>query len=192
LRGRPAIDLYNLEMEVLDRVYRSPDGYDGPLTNSYSEYEGNARMVMWQELCYMAVESLGICKYHTVFLSPNHLAFKEFSRLIQLNTGMEFSEMDLWNCADRCYTIERLFNLREGMTRADDTLSDRYFDEPTRLGLPVARGKRIDRDKFSAMVSEYYRLHHWDEAGIPTPELLKRLDISDLWPSKKKSETDDG
>jgi aldehyde:ferredoxin oxidoreductase len=36
LRGRPAIDLYNLEMEVLDRVYRSPDGYDGPLTNSYS------------------------------------------------------------------------------------------------------------------------------------------------------------
>ena len=192
LRGRPAIDLYNLEMEVLDRVYRSPDGYDGPLTNSYSEYEGKPRMVMWQELCYMAVESLGICKYHTVFLSPNHLAFKEFSRLIQLNTGMEFSEMDLWNCADRCYTIERLFNLREGMTREDDTLSDRYFDEPTQLGLPVARGKRIDRDKFNTMVSEYYRLHQWDEAGIPTPELLKRLDISDLWPPKKKSETDDG
>jgi len=109
-----------------------------------------------------------------------------------LNTGLEFSEMDLWNCADRCYTIERLFNLREGMTRADDTLSDRYFDEPTRLGLPLARGKRIDRDKFNAMVSEYYRLHQWDEAGIPTAELLKRLDISDLWPSKKKSETDDG
>jgi aldehyde:ferredoxin oxidoreductase len=186
LRGRPAIDLYNLEMEVLDRVYRSPDGYNGPLTNSYSEYEGKPRMVMWQELCYMAVESLGICKYHTVFLSPNHLAFKEFSRLIQLNTGMEFSEMDLWNCADRCYTIERLFNLREGMTREDDTLSDRYFDEPTQLGLPVVRGKRIDRDKFNAMVSEYYRLHQWDKAGIPTAKLLKRLDISDLWPSKKE------
>jgi aldehyde:ferredoxin oxidoreductase len=78
------------------------------------------------------------------------------------------------------------------MTRADDTLSDRYFDEPTRLGLPVARGKHIDRDKFNAMVSEYYRLHQWDDAGIPTPELLKRLAISDLWPSKKKLETVDG
>jgi aldehyde:ferredoxin oxidoreductase len=30
------------------------------------------------------------------------------------------------------------------------------------------------------MLDEYYRLHEWDAAGIPTPELLKRLDISDL------------
>ncbi|MGD9043457.1 MAG: aldehyde ferredoxin oxidoreductase family protein, partial [Desulfobacterales bacterium] len=145
LRGIPAIDLYNLPMELLEKIYREPDGYDGPLTNSFSEYEGKARMVMWQELCYMAVESLGVCKYHTVFLSPNHPAFSEFARLIQLNVGLEFNEMDLWNCANRSYTIERLFNLREGMTRADDMLSDRYFDEPTRLGLPIAQGKHIDR-----------------------------------------------
>ena len=183
LRGIPAIDLYNLPMEVLDRIYRQPDGYDGPLSNSFSAYEGKARMVMWQEQCYMAVESLGVCKYHTVFLSPNHPAFTEFSRWIELNTGLEFSEMDLWDCANRSYTIERLFNLREGMTRDDDWLSDRYFDEPTRLGLPGVRGRRIDRQKFNGMLDEYYRLHQWDEAGIPTPELLKRLDISDLWPS---------
>jgi aldehyde:ferredoxin oxidoreductase len=103
--------------------------------------------------------------------------------LIHLNVGLEFSEMDLWECANRCYTIERLFNLREGMTRADDMLADRYFDEPTRLGLPAARGKCIDRDRFEAMLDEYYRLHEWDETGIPTSELLERLDISDLWPS---------
>ena len=171
-------------MDVLDRIYRHPDGYDGPLTNSFSEYEGKPRMVMWQELCYMAVESIGVCKYHTVFLSPNHPAFAEFSKMIKLNTGLEFSEMDLWDCANRSYTIERLFNLREGMTHADDWLSDRYFDEPTQLGLPGVRGKRIDRQKFKGMLDEYYRLHDWDEAGIPTPELLKRLDISDLWPSR--------
>jgi aldehyde:ferredoxin oxidoreductase len=182
LRGIPAIDLYNLPMDVLDRIYRHPDGYDGPLTNRFSEYEGKPRMVMWQEMCYMAVESLGVCKYHTVFLSPNHPAFTEFSRLIELNTGLEFSEMDLWDCANRSYTIERLFNLREGMTRTDDWLSDRYFDEPTQLGLPGVRGKRIDRQKFKGMLDEYYRLHEWDEAGIPTPELLKKLDIRDLWP----------
>jgi aldehyde:ferredoxin oxidoreductase len=185
LRGIPAIDLYNLPMEVLDRIYRHPDGYDGPLSNSFAAYEGKARMVMWQELCYMAVESLGVCKYHTVFLSPNHPAFTEFSRLIALNTGLEFSEMDLWDCANRSYTIERLFNLREGMARADDWLSDRYFDEPTPLGLPGVRGKCIDRQKFNRMLDEYYRLHEWDEAGIPTAELLKRLDISDLWPSRQ-------
>ena len=182
LRGRPAIDLYNLPMKVLDRVYRNPDGYDGPLTNSFSEYEGKPRMVMWQELNYMAVDCLGICKYHTIFLSPNHPTFGEFKKLIRLNTGLEFTQKDLWDIADRCYTIERLFNLREGMTREDDWLPDRFFDEPTKLGLPVARGKSIDRPKFKAMIDEYYQLHKWDAQGVPTPEFLKRLDISDLWP----------
>ena len=186
LRGMPAIDLYNLPIEVLERIYRSPDGYDGPLTNNFTEYEGKPRMVMWQELCYMAVESLGICKYHTVFLSPNHPAFAEFCRLIQLNTGLEFSEMDLWDCANRCYTIERLFNLREGMSRADDWLPDRYFDESTPLGLPGVRGKCIDRNKFKALVDEYYQLHGWDQEGFPTQALLKRLGISDLGSSLSK------
>ncbi|MEJ5358880.1 MAG: aldehyde ferredoxin oxidoreductase family protein [Desulfobacterales bacterium] len=183
LRGRPAIDLYNLPLPVLERVYRNPDGYSGPLTNSYSAYEGKPRMVQWQELVYMAVDSLGVCKYHTVFLSPNHPQFKEFARLIYLNTGLEFSEREIWDIAERCYTIERLFNLREGMTRKDDWLPDRYFDEPTRLGLPVARGKCIDREKFRAMLDEYYRLHGWDENGVPTPETLTRLGIAELKPA---------
>mmetsp|Transcript_6262 Transcript_6262/g.3508 ORF Transcript_6262/g.3508 Transcript_6262/m.3508 type:complete len:635 (-) Transcript_6262:1175-3079(-) len=180
LRGRPAIDLYNLPMKVLDKVYRNPDGYDGIITNNYSSYEGKARMVMWQELNYMAVDCLGICKYHTVFLSPNHPTFSEFKKLIYLNTGLDFSQMDLWNIANRCYTIERLFNLREGMTRKDDWLPDRYFDEPTKLGLPVARDKCIDRKKFKAMLDEYYMLHEWDNEGIPKPELLERLEINNL------------
>ncbi len=180
LRGRPAIDLYNLPMKVLDRVYRNPDGYDGPLTNNYSEYEGKPRMVMWQELNYMAVDCLGVCKYHTVFLSPNHPTFGEFEKLIYLNTGLKFSQKDIWDVANRCYTIERLFNIREGMGRKDDWLPDRYFDEPTKLGLSVARGKFIDREKFTAMIDEYYRLHEWDENGVPTPELLKKLEIDDL------------
>ena len=180
LRGRPAIDLYNLPMKVLDRVYRNPDGYDGLLTNNYSEYEGKPRMVLWQELNYMAVDCLGVCKYHTIFLSPNHPTFGEFEKLIYLNTGLEISTLDLWNIADRCYTIERLFNIREGMTRKDDWLHDRYFDEPTKLGLPMARGKSIDRKKFTAMLDGYYQLHQWNEDGIPTPELLEKLEILSL------------
>ena len=179
LRGRPAIDLYNLPMKVLDQVYRNPDGYDGPLTNNYSEYEGKSRMVLWQELNYMAVDCLGVCKYHTVFLSPNHPTFGEFKKMIYLNTGLEFTALDLWNIANRCYTIERLFNIREGMTRKDDWLPDRYFDEPTKLGLPVARDKCIDRDKFKAMIDEYYQLHEWDKNGVPTKKLLKRLEIKE-------------
>ncbi|NIO10796.1 MAG: aldehyde ferredoxin oxidoreductase, partial [Deltaproteobacteria bacterium] len=59
----------------------------------------------------------------------------------------------------------------------DDWLVDRYFDEKTRGGLPVVRGKSIDRKKFRGMVDEYYRLHEWDENGAPTPDFLRKMGI---------------
>jgi aldehyde:ferredoxin oxidoreductase len=128
---------------------------------------------------YMAVDCLGVCKYHTVFLSPNHLNFNEFSKLLELNTGLQLSPLDVWTVAERAYNIERLFNLREGATRKDDWLVDRYFDEETPMGLDVARGKKIDREKFRAMIDEYYELHGWDREGVPTRETLERLGIAD-------------
>jgi aldehyde:ferredoxin oxidoreductase len=50
----------------------------------------------------------------------------------------------------------------------------------------VARGKSIDREKFKGMLDEYYRLHEWDESGVPTAELLARLKIGELWPAVEK------
>ncbi|MFH1434600.1 MAG: aldehyde ferredoxin oxidoreductase family protein [Pseudomonadota bacterium] len=179
LRSRPAIDLYHLPEPVLRKVYGQPTPYDGPLSSDYGSYEGKPRMVQWQEMVYMAVDCLGVCKYHTVFLSPNHLNFNEFSKLLKLNTGLDFSPLDVWTVAERAYNIERLFNIREGATKDDDWLSDRYFDEPTPMGLDVARGKTLDREKFAAMRAEYYELHGWDEGGVPTRQTLERLGIAD-------------
>jgi aldehyde:ferredoxin oxidoreductase len=104
--------------------------------------------------------------------------------LIHHNTGLDFTSREIWDVANRCYTIERLFNLREGLTRKDDWLVDRYFDEPTPLGLPIAYNKKIDRKKLKGMIDEYYALHKWNENGIPTPELLEELDLVSLVPGK--------
>ncbi len=184
LRGRPAIDLYGLPEPVLRKIYSQPVPYDGPLTSHWQDYEGKAWEVRWQENCFEAVDSLGICKYHTIFLGPNHPNYDEWSRLIYLNTGLEMSPLDIWNAADRGYNLERLFNIREGQTRKDDWLSDRYYDEPTTRGTPIARGKTIDREKFTKMIDEYYEHHGWDENGVPRPETLKKLGI-DKEPSHK-------
>jgi aldehyde:ferredoxin oxidoreductase len=97
--------------------------------------------------------------------------------LIYLNTGLEFTPEEIWDIADRAYTVERLFNIREGLTRADDWLPDRYFDEPTPLGMPIVRHKSIDRGAFEQMIDEYYELHGWDEQGVPRPETLKKLGL---------------
>ena len=166
------------------QIYSYPTPYDGPLTSNYTDYEGKPRQVQWQEMVYEAVDCLGICKYHTIFLSPNLLSFDEFSKLLYYNTGLEMSPQEIWEVADRAYTVERLFNIREGLTREHDWLVDRYFDEPTPVGLPIVRGRKLDREKFKKMIDEYYELHGWDENGVPRPETLEKLGL-DKEPSHK-------
>lgn len=178
LRSRPAIDLYHLPEPVLRQIYGNPVPYDGPLTSDYTQYEGKSWQVLWQEMLYMAVDCLGVCKFHTVFLSPNMPAFEEFSKWLDLIAGLELSPQDIWRAAERAYNLERLFNHREGLTRKDDRLVDRYFDEPTTHGFEVSKGKTIDRAKFEQMLDEYYEHHGWDEGGVPRAGTLERLGIT--------------
>ncbi len=49
-------------------IYSSPVAYDGPLSSDHTEYVGKPWQVVWHENCYMAVDMLGTCKYHTTFL----------------------------------------------------------------------------------------------------------------------------
>jgi len=181
LRSRPAIDLYHLPEKVLRKIYGSPIPYDGPLSSEHTEYEGKPWQVFWQENCYMAVDCLGICKYHTVFLGATLPNFEDWPKVIYYNTGLEFTAEELWDIAERCNNMERLFNLREGLERDDpekgDTLNHRYFDEPCRRGAPDVIGTRIDRKKFKKMVDEFYAHHGWDKKGVPTVETIARLGL---------------
>jgi len=181
LRSRPAIDLYHLPEEVLRKIYGSPVPYDGPLSSEHTSYVGKAWMVFWQENCYMGVDCLGICKYHTVFLGATHPNFEDWPKVIYYNTGLEMTPKEIWEIAERCNNIEKLFNLREGFQRDDpkkgDVLNHRYFDEPCTRGAPDVIGSKIDREKFKKMIDEYYEHHGWDENGVPTPGTLKRLGL---------------
>jgi len=169
LRSRPAIDLYGLPEELLEEVYGVP------VSSDYASYEGKSRMVWWQELLYAVTDSIGTCKFQTVFCAVHAPKWEEFAKLIQLATGMEFNKAQLMEVGERICTVERMFNLREGFSRKDDTLPERYFKEPTPIGLPKVKGKKIDREKFEKMLNEYYALHKWDENGVPKKKTLKKL-----------------
>jgi aldehyde:ferredoxin oxidoreductase len=81
LRSRPAIDLYHLPEKVLRKIYGSPIPYDGPLSSEHTEYIGKPWQVFWQENCFMGVDCLGICKYHTTFLGPTLPNFEDWSKV---------------------------------------------------------------------------------------------------------------
>lgn len=177
LRSRPAVDMYGLPEEFLEELY------GGPVSSDYTSYDGKSRMIWWQELLYAVTDSIGTCKFQTVFCAVHAPKWEEFSKLIQLATGLRFSKAQLMQIGERIYTLERMFNLREGFTRKDDRLPERYFKEPTPIGLPIAKGKKIDRKKFEAMLDEYYGLHGWDSAGVPTKKTLAKLGL-DREPSR--------
>jgi len=82
---------------------------------------------------------------------------------------------ELRTIGERIYTLERMMLAKDGISRKDDTLPKRYFDEPIPEG--PARGEVILREKFDQMLDEYYRLHRWDKNGIPRKETLKRLGL---------------
>ena len=181
LRSRPAIDLYHLPEKVLRKIYSSPIPYEGPLSSEHTEYIGKAWEVFWQENCYMGVDCLGICKYHTTFLGATLPNFEDWPKVLYYNTGLEFTPEELWDISERCNMVERLFNLREGLTRDDlekgDMINHRYFDEPCRRGAPDVVGLTIDREKFTVMIDEFYEHKGLDKKGKPKAKTLKRLGL---------------
>jgi len=163
--------MYGLPEDFLEELY------GGPVSSDYTSYDGKSRMIWWQERLYAVTDSIGICKFQTVFCAVHAPKWNEFSKLIQLATGLKFSKSQLTQIGERIYTLERMFNLREGFTRKDDNLPERYFKEPTPLGLPIAKGKKIDRKKFEIMLDEYYALHGWSKNGVPTKKALAKLGL---------------
>jgi len=169
MRSRPSIDVLGLPEEVLKRIY------GGPVSNHIDAYKGKARMVWWHELHNAVTDSLGFCRFLTVFSSPHAPQYRDFSRWIRLSTGLSLTAGELKTAGERIYTLERLMLGREGFSRVDDTLPGRYFDEPIREG--PAEGSVVDREQFQKMLDEYYRLHGWDKMGCPTETTLVRLGL---------------
>ncbi|MFC7199880.1 aldehyde ferredoxin oxidoreductase family protein [Halospeciosus flavus] len=88
--------------------------------------------------------------------------------------GYDVTPASLLETGERIWTLVRLFNVREGHTRADDSLPD-PLTEPLPDG--PAAGETIDRDHFDVLLDRYYDRRGWDERGVPTAETRDRLDV---------------
>ena len=81
--------------------------------------------------------------------------------------------------------MERAYEVREGITRKDDTIPEKEFNNPVSRGW--SKGMILERDKFEKMKDEYYIIRGWDvKTGIPTEETLKKFDLEDVAKDLKK------
>ncbi len=96
------------------------------------------------------------------------MKLKELWQLVTAATGFDYPTVaDLERLGERVSTLARLFNVREGFGRVQDTLPLRNLIQP--IGGHVV--------ELTPMLDEYYRIMGWDANGVPTEERLKELEI---------------
>ena len=82
------------------------------------------------------------------------------------------TEGDLETVGERIWTLTRLFNVREGVSRADDELP------PALRAAPDGPGEGIDPGRFEAMLDAYYEIRGWGPDGRPTRATVERLGLA--------------
>ncbi len=132
--------------------------------------QGKAGVVVVHQNSAAVVDSLVVCKFVNMAVAEEF-----FARLLTAVSGVPFTGDDLMEAGERVYNLERIYNLREGFTQADDTLPRRLLDEPMPAG-PSA-GWTV---KLEPMLKEYYQFRGWDKNGVPTPARLKKLGLEAL------------
>jgi aldehyde:ferredoxin oxidoreductase len=168
-RFLPASDPSRLTGTLQNEIISKSMLYQGHTSSNYQNYDIIPWSVLWTRMCAMANDILGICDFHTVLYNPTFPGFEEFSTMINLNTGLNVSPTQIWQAAERSFTLERLFNLREGYSSINDL--------PDRWNITIENNNRMDLEKFKSMLDRCYEIYGWDSIGVPKAETLKRLDL---------------
>ena len=136
----------------------------------YDRYslEGKAHLVKTMQDSTAIIDSLIMCMF-TVDLG---ISVELYARCASLPTGMDITAADVYTIGERINTLERLFNIEEGFTRADDALPARFAAKAA----PSDPGEHML--DVADVLDEYYSERQWDAAGKPRPELLTRLGIA--------------
>ncbi len=162
-------------------------------------YEGKAMAARnIQNRTYLR-DSLGLCDFvwpiTYSLTTPDGIGDPELEgRIFTAVTGIPASELDSY--AERIFNLQRIIMVREGHKVPEDDYPPEFnFTEPLSLGIhggkmmmpgPGAKpvdltGNVLDREKFKAMLKEYYQLRGWDEkTGLPTEKTLESLGMEDL------------
>jgi aldehyde:ferredoxin oxidoreductase len=135
----------------------------GP-SSRITEFAGKAMLSVHGMIAMLWKFTPGIIPFNTMFLFPH-------SKAIMLATGDKMTTGRLLEIGERGFTLERLYNMREGLTAADDNLPDRLTK------IPQQKLKPDTVVNLTTMMPIYYKIRGWDEKGVPTRKLLKKLRI---------------
>jgi aldehyde:ferredoxin oxidoreductase len=138
-------------------------------------YDGKAELVKHFQDLFTLIDSAGMCVFVTLRYAVdtvNDYVPIRLTEMINDATGAAYTPQSLMEAAERVYNLERLFLVKAGLSRADDTLAPRMA-EPMPAG-PI-QGETFD---LSRLLDDYYVARGWDANGIPGRERLEKLGIA--------------
>ena len=146
------------------RVWTVRAEIEGKLKPRYS-IEGRAKFVKENQDERACCYSLVLCDF---------LPFEvdTLVELLNLATGFDYDKEEYLKTGERIWNLTKIFNVKNGFSRKDETMPDRIFEE--KLEIDEAK---LSKKEFEKMMDEYYEMRGWDENGIPTREKLKELDL---------------
>ena len=132
---------------------------------------GKGALVKRALLVNISLDCLGLCKVPSQgLLRGNDLKIE--SDLASKMTGFDLTPEKLFRMAERIVHLERLFNIRHGLTAADDRLPEIFFEKTNENGESCQT-----TDWLKPMVQDFYRVMGWDHNGIPKQETLRDFGI---------------
>ncbi|MBN2324570.1 MAG: aldehyde ferredoxin oxidoreductase family protein [Spirochaetes bacterium] len=169
--NRGACHLQSFTADWEDNMAMPDLGY--PDTMDRFKTEGKGKFVTDFQNLMSLIDSLRCCK----FVLFGGITVEPLLKMLNIITGWKMTKEEFLKTGERIYNLKRLYNVREGITRKDDTLPPRILNNPRGGGsgdnIPV----------LNIMLRDYYRERGWDEFGIPTQETVERLGIVDFYQS---------
>ncbi len=151
------------------------------MANGYWDFEDYDRKKLdGKAFALKAMEDLmtlydvtGACKFSRGLMVDEGLL-----ELVNAVTGFDMDLDEFLTVGERTYNLSKAFNLRNGFTREDDKLPDRFFKDQVLYG--PTEGETLSRRKFEEELDRYYDTRGWDKKGIPMKTTLKRLGLPSL------------
>lgn len=151
----------------VERVIPQPElGYATMPDRFAVEGKGELTAKMQNFMCL--VDSLKVCK----FLLFGKVTISPMLEWFNAVTGWAFTLEEFLQAGERIFNLKRLYNLRAGVTRADDTLPKRILTLKRGEG-----GAAENLPPLEPMLAEYYRYRGWTPEGVPTPAKLGELGL---------------
>lgn len=138
--------------------------------------EGKGELTKWnQDIRTATTDAPTMCGF-ILDMAVVGIAAQNTADLMEAVTGMHYTPEDILAVGERINNLARAFNVREGFTRADDTLPERLMNDPIPGG--VSKGHFISREDLKLMLDDYYAARGWDkETGAPTRKTLTSLNL---------------